>query len=183
MAPLLVRTRFLFEPPCAGIGAAPTTEEYVTSANELFALLTRQQRTIIDWLWHMWRNNRGVTTHSAAHQRLGAHVHPKSGWYQTFMDKYCSGFLSADGVTLLRTILPADAGSSPEHIPLAMANCMICLQSFDLGTHEARRSLAHATTEAEIRIGRSLAAMQMLLVEHCTINDLIHPTSRWFRPA
>jgi hypothetical protein len=175
---LLMRTRWLFEPPFVSLGEPPTAQEDADSANELFAQLGQRQQAIVDWLSQMWRNTRTVTEHTAVHERLEAHFHPKSGWYQLFRERHCVGQVSADGATLERAVLGIDAGSSRDHISYSSAEWMIRHQSFDLHAPGTKAALAHATEHSERRLGRTLAAMGTLLVGHCTIEDLLHPSSR-----
>jgi len=177
MAGLLTRIRWLFEPPLADV-RGQTWKVQAEGANELFALLRQRQRTLVDQVFQMWRDTRTATGNSTAHARLGAHVHPKSGWYQLFIQAHDPGKLSVDGLLLQRSVLMPEAGSSNETISYGTADYLMQHQSFDLGTPETRQALAHATADAEERIGRSLAAMGALLAEYCTIGDLLHPCSR-----
>jgi hypothetical protein len=178
LAGLLMRTRWLFEPPCASLTAGPTAQEEADSANALFAQIDKRQQAIADWLSHMGRNTRTVTEPTAAHVRLEAHFHPKSGWYQLFRERHCAGRMSADGTTLERTLLGIDTGSSRDHISYSDAECMLRHQSFELGAPGMKATLAHAAEHARTRLGQTLAAMGSLLVAHCTIEDLRHPSSR-----
>jgi hypothetical protein len=175
---LLMRTRWLFEWPCASLMEPPTAQEEADSANELFAQIDKRQQAIVDWLSQMWRNTRTVTERTAAHERMEAHFHPKSGWYQLFRERHCTGRMSADGATLERTVLGIDARSSRDHIPYSSAECMIRYQSFDLGAPGTKAALVHAAEHAKTRLGQTLAAMGTLLIGHCTIEDLLHPSSR-----
>lgn len=175
---LLMRTRRLFEPSCASFGEAPAAQEQADSANELFAQLGQRQQALVDWLSLMQRNTPTASGHTAAHERLEAHFHPKSGWYQSFRERHCVGRISADGATLERAVLGIDAGGSRTHISFASAEWMIRRQSFDLRAAATKAGLAHACGQSEERLGQTLAAMGTLLVGHCTIEDLLHPSSR-----
>ena len=175
---LLMRTRWLFESSCATSSEPAAAQEEADSANELFAQLGQCQQALADWLSQMWRNTRTVTGNTAAHERLGAHFHPKSGWYQLFMERHCAGQVSADGETLQRAVFGVDSGSSRNHISHSSAECMIRHQSFDLSEVGAKAALACAAEQAQTRIGQTLAAMGTLLVGHCMIKDLLHPSSR-----
>lgn len=175
---LLVRTRWLFEQPRAGLGEAPAAQEKADSANALFAQLGKRQQALVDGLMQMSMNTRTVAGRSAAHERLDVHFHPKSGWYQLFKESHCAGRMSADATTLERAVLGIDRGGSRHHIPYASAECMIRHQAFDLGAPGTEAALAHAAEQAETRLGQTLAAMGRLLRECCTIEDLLHPSSR-----
>jgi hypothetical protein len=177
LAGLLVRVRHLFEPPFEGFGEPPTTEELVESGNELFDLLDKQQKAIIRWLFQMVRYTRPSAIDPAAHQRLGAHVHPKSGWHQVFMAESRAGMLAADGKVLQRTVLPILQGATGERIDEITATCMLRHQSFDISTPAGRLALAQATDEVQVRIGKVSAAMTAFLLANCTISDLLHPCS------
>lgn len=175
---LLTRTGWLFAPPLSGDGETVSAQEQADAANALFEQLGKRQQALVGWLMEMWRNTRTVSGHSAAHDRLAAHFHPKSGWYQLFRRAYCAGRVSVDGARLERTVLGVDAGSSREHIPYSTAECMIRRQVFDLGASGTKAALAHAADQAGTRLAQTLAGMSTLLREHCTIEDLLHPSSR-----
>jgi hypothetical protein len=177
LAGLLVRVRHLFEPPFEGFGEQATTEEFVESGNELFDLLDKQQKAVIRWLFQMVRYTRPNATDPAAHERLKAHVHPKSGWYQTFMGEYRAGVLAADGKVLQRTALPIVQGATGERIDDITARCMLRQQSFDISTPAARLALAQTTDELQVRLGKVSAAMTAFLLANCTLSDLLHPYS------
>lgn len=178
LAGLLQRTRWLFEPPRFGFGEAPGAQEEAGRVNALFAELGKRQQVFVDWLTQMCLNTRTVNGRSVAHDRLEAHVHPKSGWYQLFRERHCVGRMSSDGARLERAVLGVDAGSSRGHIPYSSAECMIRHQAFELEAPGTRAALAHAADQAGTRLGQTQAAMSALLREHCTIEDLLHPSSR-----
>jgi hypothetical protein len=175
---LLTRIRWQFESPCSGLAEPSSAQEDADSANALFALLDKSQRAVVDGLSQLWRNTRSATGNTPAYQRLEAHVHLKSGWYQLFRRGHCTGRMSADGASLRRAVLGVDTGSSPHHISYPTAECMLRHQSFDLRPPASKAALAKATAQAETRLGTTLAAMGTLLVEYCTIKDLVHPSSR-----
>lgn len=177
LAGLLRRVGDVFEPPFAHFGEPATVEEHVANDNALFALLDKQQKEIVGWLFQMYRYTGTPPMNPAVRTRLGAHVHPKSGWYQTFMREYRSGVVTADGIALHRVALPIDLGAADERIDDITANCMLRRQSFDISTPAARAALARATDEAQSRLGRVQAAMTEFLTAHCTLADLLHPCS------
>jgi hypothetical protein len=177
LASLLVRVKYLFRPPFEQPGEPPAAEERVADANELFAQIDRLQKAVVQWLFQMYRYTDANPADPAGHRRLGAHVHPKSGWYQTFMSDFCSGVLAADGNTLQRVALPIDAGTVGERIDNITARCMLRQQVFDLGSPAAREALAHATDEAQSRLGRVIGTMTAFLAANCDIADLLHPCS------
>ena len=177
LATLLVRVNHLFGPPFEGFDGPPPVEEFVASGNELFAMLDKQQKTVVRWLFQMYRYTGPDAAKPAAHRRLGAHVHPKSGWYQTFMSDHSAGLLTADGNTLQRTALPVDPGAVHERIDAITAECMLRRQTFDLSTPATRLALARATDEAQSRLGKVSAAMSAFFIANCTLPDLLHPCS------
>lgn len=177
MLGLIARLAHHVESPFAPFGEPPTAEESAEGANALFVQLTRHQKAVVRWLFQMSRHTRPGADNPALHQRLEAHVHPKSGWYQIFMHEYRSGVVSADGKTLTRTVLPAEPSPSGERIDHTSASCMLRHQEFDLGAPGMEQALAQAAREASSQLGRIARAMNVHLVEHCTIHDLMHPSS------
>jgi hypothetical protein len=177
LAGLLVRVNRIFRPPFEEFGGVPAVEELVASHNELFAMLDEQQKTVVQWLFQMYRYTGSNPTYPAVHESLKAHVHPKSGWYQTFMSEYRSGVLAADGNMLRRTVLPIDPGATSVPIDGTTAMCMLRQQSFDISTPAARLALARATDEVQSRLGKVGAAMTAFLAANCTLSDLLHPCS------
>ena len=170
---LLGQVPRLFEPPSHGIGEVSTVAENVEGANELFTMISARQKSIVDSLVQMSRTTSASPAAPEAHQRLCAHVHPKSGWYQTFMAAYCSGMLSADGQTLTRTIIPINAGQPYERLSHLDAECLIRHQSLDLTRPGSTVALTQAVEATRLSLGKTAAAMQTCLVENCTIHDLL----------
>ena len=177
LAGMLARVRYVFEPPFAGFGESITLKERTADANTLFALLDKQQKAIMNWLFQMYRYSRADPDNPATHKRLGAHVHPKSGWYQTFMREYRSGLVTVDGASLQRVALAIDPAAADERIDQVTACCLLRHQSFDMGTPAATAALAQATDEAAKRLGKVQARMTAFLTDHCTLADLLHPCS------
>lgn len=177
LAGLLMRAQHLFEAPFQQFGEPPTVEESVAEANELFALLDRQQKAVVLWLFQMYRYTGVNPADPTAHGRLGAHVHPKSGWYQTFMSDFRSGLVITDGSTLQRVALPIDSGTAGERIDNMTAGCMLRQQAFDIGNPAARAALVRATDEVRSRLGEVLGTMTTFLAANCTVADLLHPCS------
>lgn len=175
---LLVRVGDLFKPPFGQPGGQPAAERWTADANDLFAQIDRQQKAIVRWLFQMYRYTDANPADPAAHRRLGAHVHPKSGWYQTFMSDFCSGVVTADAKTLQRVVLQTDPGTIGGQIDNVTAGCMLRRQVFDLATPATREALAHATYDARCRLGKILATMTAFLAANCSIADLLHPGSR-----
>lgn len=174
---LITRVGYHFESPSAGFGEPPTTAESADDANVLFAQLARHQKAVVRWLFQMSRYTRPSEDNPALHRRLDAHVHPKSGWTQVFMQDYQAGVISTDGKTLTRTVLPAARAPCAERIDHISAACMLQHQQFDLGAPGMEKALAQAAHHAASRLGKIAAAMHGHLVEHCTIHDLMHPSS------
>jgi len=177
LAGLLRRVRHVFEPPFAHFAEPPSVEALVADDNALFALLDKQQKEIVGWLFQMYRYTGTPPMNPAARTRLGAHVHPKSGWYQTLMRECHAGVVTADGNTLHRVALPIDLGAADGRIDDLTADCMLRRQSFDISTPAARAALARAVDEAQSRLGKVQAAMTAYLTAHCTLADLLHPCS------
>lgn len=177
LAGLLTRVGYVFEPPLAHCAEAPPHAKRVANDNALFTLLDRQQKEIVGWLFKMCRYVEASPVNPAVHARLSAHVHPKSGWYQTFMRDYRSGIVTADGTALHRVALPVDVDVAGERIDSITASCMLRRQSFDISTPAARAALGRATDEARSRLGTVQAAMTEFLTAHCTLSDLLHPCS------
>jgi hypothetical protein len=177
LAGVLTRVEYMFVPPFSRSTESLRDEEGVADDNALFALLDRQQKEILGWLFKMYRYTGASSMNPAAHARLGAHVHPKSGWYQTFMRDYRSGIVTPDGTALHRVALPVNVGGTSERINDITASCMLRRQSFDMSTPAARAALGHATDEARSRLGMVQAAMTAFLTAHCTLSDLLHPCS------
>ena len=174
---LLVQVQYMLQPPFDSIGEQPPLDERVRDDNALFEQLDTQLKAIVTRLFPMYRSTGANPANPAARERLGAHLHPKSGWYQTFLDEYCSGAVTRDGDTLQRVALPIDPTAAGEHIDNTSARCMLRHQSFDLSTPTARSSLAHATAEVRTRLRNVLAAMTAYLAANCTMTDLLHPRS------
>lgn len=177
LAGLLTRVHHLFDGTFDAFGDQPTLDERVRSYNDLFALLDKQQKAVLQWLFQMTRYTRPDPIDPAVHARVNAHVHPKSGWYQTFICEYRAGVLTADGNTLQRTALPVAPSMSCERIDHITATCMLRHQAFDISTPAARLALAQATNGVQSRLGKVSATMTAFLVEHCTLTDLLHPCS------
>lgn len=175
---LLARVKYVFELSFGALGEPQTVAERVADDNALFALLDNQQKAVINGLFQMYRYTGPNPADPAAHKRLGAHVHPKSGWYQTFMDEYRSGVVAADSNTLRRVALPIDQAATGVRIDNIAAGCMLRRQVFDTSTRDGKSALAHATGEVRKQIGKVLDPMKAFLAAHCTVPDLLHPFSR-----
>lgn len=166
-----------FASPFAGLGEPPTPEEMADGANALFTQLTRRQKALLGSHFQLSRYTEPDDAGRRLHRRLRAHVHPKSGWHQVFLDEYRSGTVSADGKTLTRTVLPIDPAADCEHIDHISASCMLRQQRFDLGEPGMTGALALAAGQAASRLGAIAGAMHAHLVQYCTIHDLMHPSS------
>lgn len=177
LAGLLRQIADVLEPPFGHLSEPPTVEEHEAHYNALFARLDKQQKAIVGWLFQIYRYTGPHSLNPAAHARVGAHVHPKSGWYQTFMREYRSGVVTTDGNTLHRVSLPIDLGATDARIDDNTASCMLRHQSFDISTPAARVALARATNEAQSQLGKIQAAMTAFLSTQCTLADLLYPCS------
>lgn len=174
---LLSRMCYLFDPPLTGFEEDLAPEEYTYSANNLFKDIDKRQKTIVGSLYRLCKAVRTTAEQRPLYDRVIAHVHPKSGWYQTFMQRYRTGEIAGEAHILVRTTLPIDHGTSNEHIDFVAAECMLREQSFEIGTQEAKGALVQATKAAERRIGNVLRLMGEYLVAHCQIEDLRFPSS------
>jgi hypothetical protein len=174
---LLMRLRSLFAAPVMETASA-SPEEFAEDLHGFLAEIGRRQKVIVGSLWQMYRETKPTLAQQALHDRVTAHAHPKSGWYQTLMSHCGAGEVSNDHRVLMRTALPIDTRSSKEHIDSGTAACMLRYQSFDIGTSQARLLLASAVEELETRIGAVLALMGKHLLAHCRIENLLHPCSR-----
>lgn len=177
LAGLLERAKYLFDPSFQQFGEPPAVEEFVVAANELFALLDGQQKAVVRWLFQMYRYTGINLAAPAAHGRLGAHVNPKSGWYQTFMSDFRSGVVTTDGSTLQRVALPINPGAAGEPIDNMTAGCMLRRQAFDIGSPAVRAALVRATAEVRSRLGEVMGTMTTCLAANCSMADLLHPCS------
>lgn len=174
---LLMRLRYLFASPSVGADD-PSPGDIAKDIHGLLQKISQRQKAIVGSLWQMYRETKPTAALQALHDRVGAHVHPKSGWYQTFMRRYGSDEVSSDNLLLMRTALPIDTRPSDERIDFPSAECMLRCQSFDVGTARARLDLACAVQAAGERVGAVLAPMGKHLLRHCRIDDLLHPCSR-----
>lgn len=174
---LLMRLRYLFAYP-EGDTDDPSFGTIAQDIHGLLQKISQRQKTIVGSLWQMYRETKPTAAQQALHDRLGAHVHPKSGWYQTFMHRYGCDEVASDNLRLIRTALPIDTRVADERIDFASAECMLRCQSFDIGTLQARLLLAGAVQAAEERVGAVLALMGKHLLTNCRIEDLLHPCSR-----
>ena len=174
LAMALMRTEHFFMAQPVDV---PTTEDLVDGTRAVLGELGKRQRAIVPWLYPMSRRIACEGKDSALHARLDAHVHPKSGWYQTFFAAYAPGTLSADGKVVARTILPLCAAPPFERIDHDTAQCMLRTQAFAAGTPEERAALADATRQAAVALGAIAGRMQAYLSAYCTLDDLFHPCS------
>lgn len=154
------------------------TEDHAHSANALFRDIDMRQKTIVGSLYRLCKAVKPGDEQRPQYGRVIAHVHPKSGWYQTFMQRYRTGEIAEDARVLVRTALPIDHGTPNERIDFVSAECMLRAQSFDIGTQEAKLEMVQATEAAERRIGEVLRRMGEYLLAHCRIEDLRFPSSR-----
>jgi hypothetical protein len=182
MAWRLRRTRTVFadEPlfgTASGFAQAPlSVAEQAETVDDAFADLGKAQGSIVDRLWHMSRNTMTVIEDKRLRQRMRAHLHPKSEWYQVFRSDYCPGRVSADGRTLERTILKIDP-EPPDRIHDLGEKNLTSHQYFDIGTDAARSLLAQAVGTVEEEHAGVSRAMADFFVAHCSIEQLLHPSS------
>lgn len=174
------RTVFANEPPFArvtGLADAPRSiAEQVEAIGDAFAEFAKVQRSIVDRFWHISRNTLTVIENHTLRQRMRAHFHPKSAWYQVFRSDYCPGRISPDGRTLERTILKLDPEPSGRIHDLGEKN-LYSHQCFDIGTEAARTLVAQALGRVEEEHARVGRAMADFFVAHCSVEQLLHPSS------
>lgn len=159
----------------------PTLPSLKAVAEDIHGILediAKRQKAIVGMLWLPYRETRPTAAQRAVHDRVGAHIHPKSGWYQTFMRHHGAGEMRDDASVITRKALPTDASLSKEHIDFISAECMLRTQAFDIGTPQARLLLKLVVQAADERLGRVLSLMGKELLAHCRIEDLLHPSSR-----
>jgi hypothetical protein len=163
--------------PLEGVGNPHRVEQRVEGTNEFFDTLRKRQESIVQWLWPLARHTNLQVEHSASRERLHAHVHPKSDWYETFMRDFCPGRVSLDGLVLERTVLLTDPATECDRFSHVDGRGLLQRQSFDLSTGQARLALSRAVCNAGIEHGKVCRAMKDFFIEHCAITDLVHPAS------
>ncbi|QOL48498.1 hypothetical protein [Massilia litorea] len=174
------RTVFADEPlfgKAAGFAAGPRpVAGQAEAVDDAFADLGKAQGSIVGRLWHMSRNTLTVIEDKQLRQRMRAHLHPKSEWYQVFRSDYCPGRVSADGRTLERSILKTDPEPPDRIHDLGETNLHVH-QTFDIGTDAARNLLAQAVARVEDEHARVSRAMADCFLAHCSLEALLHPSS------
>jgi hypothetical protein len=154
----------------------PSLEEYADGVSEAFDDVWHMQKSIVGRLFQMSRGLMTIIEDRALRRRARAHFHPKGAWYQALYGEYCPGKVSTDGRVLERTILTMDL-DPPERVENLWAPSLLHQQRFDVSTSEARGALRRAVREVESAHARTCGAMKDLFVEHCTVQDLIYPSS------
>lgn len=154
----------------------PTLDEYAECVNETFDAVWKTQKSIVGWLFQISRGMMTVIEDKTLRRRARAHFYPKSAWYQALYAEYCAGKVSTDGRVLERVILTMDR-DPPERIENLGAPNLLHHQRFDIGTHETRAALQRAVQKVEAEHAKTCAAMQELFLAHCTVQDLIYPSS------
>lgn len=177
VAMLLMRVNHLFA-DSARESDGPFADDAAAYASELLGTIDTHQKTVVALVFQLYRNTRPSAAGQAAHGLTGAHVHPKSGWYQALVSGIVSCGTADGGRTFLRTALPAATGVSCERIDSGTAECMLRHQRFDTGSEAVRQQLAAAAGAAGTRLGAVQRAMSRYLLANCTIADLLHPCSR-----
>lgn len=81
---LLLRLGHMLEYPITPPGLR-SFEEVAEDIHGILENIAKRQKTIVGMLWLPYRVTRPTAAQRAIHDRVGAHIHPKSGWYQTFM--------------------------------------------------------------------------------------------------
>ena len=174
---LLMRLHCLLALPITGLDD-PSLKDVAEDVHGLLQEVSQRQKAIVGKLWQMYRATAPTLARQALHDRVGAHIPPKSGWYQTFMQHYGANQVANNSSILMHTALPIDTRPSGERVDFNTAECMLRWQAFDISTSQARLSLACAIEAARERVGGVLARMGEHLLAHCRIEDLLHPSSR-----
>jgi hypothetical protein len=154
----------------------PTLEEYAECVSGTFDDVWKMQKSIVGRLFQISRGMMTVIEDKTLQWRARAHFYPKSAWYQALYDDYCPGKVSADGRVLERVILTMDR-DPPQRIEDLGAPGLLHHQRFDIGTSEARASLQRAVREVGAEHAKTWATMKDHFLAHCTVQDLIHPSS------
>jgi hypothetical protein len=158
-------------------GGADDDDEDAGAVRDAFGAVRDKLLQIVAQLWRMSGNLGTVIEDKALRRRIRAHFHPKSAWYQALHDDYCAGRLAEGGRVLERTILVLDP-DPPERIEDLGAGDLLRRQRFAAGTPAARAALADAVRAAEQEHARTWTAMKDFFLAHCTLEDLLHPSSR-----
>jgi len=177
VAMLLMQVGHLFGSP-APEPDGPFADDAAPDAPGLLGMIDTHQKTIVALVFQLYRNTRPSAAGQAIHDLAGAHVHPKSGWYQTLMAGPVSCDTGDGGRTFQRTALPAATGIRCERIDAVTAECMLRHQRFDTDSVTARQQLAEAAGAAGARLGAVQRTMSRYLLANCTMEDLLHPCSR-----
>lgn len=147
------------------------------AANAALAALGKNYMAVLACLWQHGRGMSSLVKDARLKAILRAHLHPKSGWYQTCFAQYCAGRVSADSTRLERTILLLEP-HPPERIDQAVdESYLLRHQVSDIGSEDERRTLALAMEEVQDLHARATGAMRRHLLAYCDISDLAHPSS------
>ena len=177
LAMALMRTEHFFRSPLPDSSIPIAIDELVSDANAILGEIGKQQKAIFSWFYRLSRRIAYNVEDTVLRARLNAHVHPKSGWYQMFFAEYDAGTLSVDGKTLTRTVLPILAEPPSDYVDNSTASCMLRRETFEFSTPEEQTALADATKQAAFKLGQTAARMQVYLLEHCKLKDLLYPCS------
>lgn len=148
----------------------------VESANACFKHLTTRLETLVDLLRHIQSFALVSTADKRVMHCFRAHFQAKSAWYLEFHERYCAGRISLDGTLLERTALLMDPRPA-DRLPDLDEKGLLQRQTFDLTSTATRAELAAAANcvaDGLVDVYRILGAH---FVKHCTIEDLLHPSS------
>lgn len=152
-------------------------EDHRNSINAYFSSLKDQQTNIVRWLSNFGRRDEMVELKDKSlRYRMQCHFQPKSNWLNSFFEDYSSGTVTTDGLTLERTIQLLDPVPIYRIEDILEKN-LIQRQSFDLATEEARLTLRDIGHEAAKLVANVGNEMGELLVQRCTIKELLHPST------
>jgi hypothetical protein len=160
-----------------GIAGARPDAMTADAANAALTALGQNYMAILNCLWQLGRGMASRVNDAHLKAMLRAHLHPKSGWYQACITRYCAGRVSPDGARLDRTILLLEP-HPPERIDQAVDETWLLRhQVFDIASDDGRRALALAAEDVLDAHARTSGAMCRHLLAHCDIADLAHPSS------
>jgi hypothetical protein len=149
------------------------TQAWRGRVNAVLEALGTRHKALLGWLARMCRSTLPQPGDSIPHDRLYAHVHPKSGWYQVWIDTCFPWQICAVGTTLEACALPIDQTSTRTHVSRIDAEALVRRQRFDIGTADARIALGQDIQRAEVCVRATARRLQTCLVENCVLDDLL----------
>jgi hypothetical protein len=152
-------------------------EERRERINSCFSALQSQQKHIIRWLSNFGRRSEMLSLGDKNLSRfLQCHFQPKSEWFHSFFEEYSAGAVSADSLTLERTIQLFDPTPTYRIEDIIEKN-LVQHHSFELATEGARQTLVDIGRQAAKLVDEVCHEMGEFLVQRCTIKELLHPST------